>query len=680
MSNFTYTQQRSKPSLWSIILSPQFVGRVGQLAILHFFLSGYSLQVLWNSVNVNFCSLQTAASMADSEPALTVGGIKAMLDDRKDHPVVIQIIQLKKIPDQNPDVCRYRLQISDGQQSCGTCMLATQRNELVDAGLLDPLAIVRVSRFVTNTVSGKQFIVLVDLDVLKPGYAVGRLIGEANFSKEGNKPQPTSLSDVPGRGEFQTQGQLTSDALTKSRGPAAGGQASIGSGGWRASQSRTIFPIVSLSPYQNRWCIRARVTQKSAIKTWSNKRGDGKLFSVDLADESGEIRATAFNAECERFYPVLQTKQVYLIQGGTIKVANRQFTSIDNDYELTFSPETQVEPCFDESICNLPEVSFHLTKIKDIENATRDRLIDVLGVVIMIGPVENKIARSTLKELKKRDIRLVDDSGVAISLTLWGNEAEDFNCEMNSLIAVKGCRISEFGGSLSLNAGSNTQIHVNPDIPEAHAVRGWFDLQSGTDEFQNLSAYAGGKAGSLGDGKIMPLGLVEAECSASSEQGDYFTIKGTIMNVNRENCMYPACPSPECSKKVIDQNTGLYRCEKCNKEYPNFTWRLLLNVRICDFSSVAQVTIFQEAAEKLLNIKVSELSDMREQDMQAYDDLFDRVAFKNFLFRLRVKQEMYNDEVRIRFICVRVEEISMPEYLNYLEKSVQELLAMPLPY
>lgn len=30
--------------------------------------------------------------------------------------------------------------------------------------------------------------------------------------------------------------------------------------------------------------------------------------------------------------------------------------------------------------------------------------------------------------------------------------------------------------------------------------------------------------------------------------------------------------------QVIDQNNGMYRCEKCNREYPNFKYRLLLSV------------------------------------------------------------------------------------------------------
>lgn len=35
-----------------------------------------------------------------------------------------------------------------------------------------------------------------------------------------------------------------------------------------------------------RWTIRARVTRKAPIRTWSNSKGEGRLFSVDLLDES----------------------------------------------------------------------------------------------------------------------------------------------------------------------------------------------------------------------------------------------------------------------------------------------------------------------------------------------------------------------------------------------------------
>ena len=68
----------------------------------------------------------------------------------------------------------------------------------------------------------------------------------------------------------------------------------------------------------NRWRIRARVTQKSDIRTWSNSRGEGRLFSMNLIDESGEIRATGFTDVVDKFYTMLEVNKVGHGQSRTI--------------------------------------------------------------------------------------------------------------------------------------------------------------------------------------------------------------------------------------------------------------------------------------------------------------------------------------------------------------------------
>ena len=52
--------------------------------------------------------------------------------------------------------------------------------------------------------------------------------------------------------------------------------------------------------------MQARVTSKSDIRTWNKASGSGKLFSMDLMDESGEIRATAFKEQCDQYYDMIQ--------------------------------------------------------------------------------------------------------------------------------------------------------------------------------------------------------------------------------------------------------------------------------------------------------------------------------------------------------------------------------------
>lgn len=61
-----------------------------------------------------------------------------------------------------------------------------------------------------------------------------------------------------------------------------------------------------------RWIIKARITNKSNIITWSNSRGEGKLFSMDLVDESGEIRCTAFKDQCDKFFDMIEVCTTYI--------------------------------------------------------------------------------------------------------------------------------------------------------------------------------------------------------------------------------------------------------------------------------------------------------------------------------------------------------------------------------
>ena len=108
-------------------------------------------------------------------------------------------------------------------------------------------------------------------------------------------------------------------------------------------QGRSVYPIEGLSPYQNNWTIKARVTHKSDIKTWSNQRGEGKLFNVTLMDETGEIRATAFNAVVDELYDKLEEGKVYYVSKGRVNLAKKKFSNVQNDYEMNFEKNTVIE-------------------------------------------------------------------------------------------------------------------------------------------------------------------------------------------------------------------------------------------------------------------------------------------------------------------------------------------------
>ena len=78
--------------------------------------------------------------------------------------------------------------------------------------------------------------------------------------------------------------------------------------------------------------------------------------------------------------------------------------------------------------------------------------------------------------------------------SLGGAEAEGFDGSNFPVVAVKGARVSDFGG-WSLSTLMNSLLIVDPDIPEAHQLRGWFDNVGKNEQSTSLSDQRGGGGG-----------------------------------------------------------------------------------------------------------------------------------------------------------------------------------------
>ena len=52
------------------------------------------------------------------------------------------------------------------------------------------------------------------------------------------------------------------------------------------------------------------MTTKSGIRTYTNAKGEGKLFNVQFIDQTGEIKASGFNEQCDKFYELLRVDSV----------------------------------------------------------------------------------------------------------------------------------------------------------------------------------------------------------------------------------------------------------------------------------------------------------------------------------------------------------------------------------
>ncbi|XP_037544220.1 replication protein A 70 kDa DNA-binding subunit [Nematolebias whitei] len=282
-------------------------------------------------------------------------------------------------------------------------------------------------------------------------------------------------------------------------------------------------------------------------------------------------------------------------------------------------------------------------------------------------------------------------TGKEVTVTLWGVEAEKFDSSGQPVVAIKGARLSDFGGR-SLSALFSSTVMVNPDIFEAFRLRAWYDQGGYALNSQSLTQTRSLTSGSAMNWKT--LSDVKNEHMGHGEKAEYFSCVATVVYMRKENCLYQACPSSGCNKKVIDQQNGMYRCEKCNKEFPNFCYRLLLSVssthkkyhehqtfsdfcsdhaNLADIWDNQWVTCFQETAEVLLGHSAEELGQLRETDEAAFNEVFHKTNFTTHIFKNRVKLETYNDESRVKVTVMDILPVDHREYSRRLLSNIQKL-------
>uniref|UniRef100_A0A8C8S6D7 Replication protein A subunit n=1 Tax=Pelusios castaneus TaxID=367368 RepID=A0A8C8S6D7_9SAUR len=603
---------------------------------------------------------------------LSEGAIAAIMQGENSLRPVLQVVNIRAIATGSGPP-RYRMLMSDGVNTLSSFMLATQLNSLVEEERLSARCICQINRYIVNSLKdGRRVIILMDLDVLKTADVVGANIGNPVPYNEGQGQRSSAPTVSPTHNRAQQQDGNSAVGLpaTKYHGPSkqlgkASGPSLLSTPG--GSQSKVV-PITSLNPYQSKWTICARVTQKGPIRTWSNSRGEGKLFSIELVDESGEIRATAFNDQVDKFFPLIELNKVYYFTKGHLKTANKQYTAVKNDYEITFSNETSVVPCDDAQ--HLPSVQFEFVPISDLENTPKDSIIDIIGVCKSYEDISKITLKASNREVSKRNVHLMDTTGKMVTVTLWGDEAERFDGSRQPVVAIKGARVSDFGGR-SLSVLSSSTVVVNPDSPEAFKLRGWFDSEGQLLECTSISDLRGGQAAG-GNTNWKTLHEAKSENLGQGDKADYFSCVGTVVFMRKDNCMYQACPSQDCNKKVIDQQNGLYRCEKCDREFPNFKYRMILSVNIADCQENQWVTCFQESAEVILGQNSAFLGELKEKNEQAFEEVFQNANFSSYEFRIRVKLETYNDESRIKATAVDVKPVNHKEYGKRLIMSIRK--------
>jgi len=473
--------------------------------------------------------------------------------------------------------------------------------------------------------------------------------------------------------------------------------------GGRPSAGSVHMPIGELSLYSpGRWKIKARVLTKGEIRKFTNQRGEGQLFKVELKDHSGEISATFFGKAVDMFYPLLRPGQVFTFTRGHVKPGNPRWDK--STHVLTFEEQSQIEAVEEDR--SIPGLQFDFKPLCDLEQAEPGTYMDVRAVIFSLQDAVTFTAKSG-KEMTKREIGLWDvsggDCGTTCDVTLWGGACvADY--QVGSVVFVKGARIGEFQGAKGLSGPDH--IEVDPDDAQAFALKRRYEEQQRIRPLMGKVNMRSGKRQTIEacrqeDLHLGPPRVPGMVLDPSGPRSVHrHTVAATVAAVplDRMPC-YPACTElverggrpnaatqggqPEkraCQKKCVNEG-GLWRCGAGHTcEQPMY--RYIFRVQVLDHTDTLEVQGYDQVGKELFGCDAGEYAQVwdsqdgpeREQRLL---QLRTRALWRRVTLSMQAKKEVWQEAERTNYSVEQANVLNLSKEARSMLAEVRAALAAP---
>lgn len=597
--------------------------------------------------------------------------------------IILQVTNLE------PKGKSYGFDASDGKMKIKAIFSSRLSSEIL-SGNIQNLCLIQVLDYTVNEIPGKseKFLIVTKCEVVSP--ALEKEIKEVVEQEESDMGMPLKKpkleNEVKSENIKEAKGLILKpkqEIVAKSAAQIVHEQHGNMAPAARMAMTRRVHPLVSLNPYQGNWTIKVRVTSKGNMRTYRNARGEGCVFNVELTDGDGtQIQATMFNEAAKKFYDRFELGKVYYISKGTLRVANKQFKTVQNDYEMTLNENSEVEEASDEAAC-IPETKFKFVPIDQLGPYVNSKdLVDVIGIVQSVSPTTSIRRKSNNETVPKRDIVVADETKKTVVVSLWnelatsvGQELQDI-ADKSPVVAIKSLKVGDFQG-ISLSTLGKSIVQVNPVIAESEKLRSWYDSEGKETSMASvgsgLSPSTKSGARSMYSDRVS-LSHITSNPSLGEDKPAFFSIRAYISFIKPDQTMwYRACKT--CNKKVTDALGGGYWCEGCQKNDAECSLRYIMVVKVSDASGEGWVSAFNEEAEKIIGCSADELDLLKSQigEENTYQQRLKEATWNPHLLRISVSQNEYNNEKRQRMTVKAVAPVDFAAESRFLLEEISKM-------
>nr|XP_040569640.1 LOW QUALITY PROTEIN: replication protein A 70 kDa DNA-binding subunit-like [Lepeophtheirus salmonis] len=628
--------------------------------------------------------------MSQSESSLTPGVVSKILKDGdgdgilSSEEVYVQVLGTKVISSEEK---KYRLCISDGVHRTSTVLFRPQSLTLTNPPQNNSIINIGNKRSYVEIIRGRTAWFINSFKVISsPSEQIGSPI---NFSQSIATPEAScdterkvSIPNTPVKRPLtdKDDGKLAKRKLN-----------------FNSASSLSTHEIRNLNPFTNKYKIVCRVTSKGTLRKWSNSRGEGVVFNVTLQDVSGEILATGFNETAKKLFPILVEGKAFCISGAQIKaVKDRRYNSTGHNYEMGLTEHTVVVPVDDSSSDSLkiPKLQIDITKLSDIADKVSNDVVNVVGIVVSFGSIQEISVSQGARTVLKRDMTLRDNSGECmggstVNVTLWDAKTniDDGKIEVEKkYYCFTNAKVSDWKGK-SLSAGSGSTLIFDPDLPQAKLLYQWWNSSQqsvSNNTFNSLSQDSNKSSGSTD--KYFCLSEIVDEFKNNVDDGKvgYYVLSAVyITEIKRDKLMFKACET--CHKKVSEttkNNTNgdqeisekVYICRSCNTHSNHFIWRYILNVGLADFSGHNWATVFDLVAFKMFGgMHATDLNNIMENNFNEFNQHIHSCQYNRWWLKIKAKVETWQKATRLKLIVIDCEKVNNKSENERLQSETETL-------
>jgi ssDNA-binding Zn-finger/Zn-ribbon topoisomerase 1 len=354
------------------------------------------------------------------------------------------------------------------------------------------------------------------------------------------------------------------------------------------------------------------------------------VASVSISDETGSTRLVLWDEQAE-WFDKLEVGDTIRIESGYVRLDRNNTTELHLGRRGRITQTAGKGP----TSPSLPPQVMQLRNLRPGDFAT-------VEVAVVANEGISSFVRRDGREGKRLVLTLADESG-RVRAVAWGGAAD----ELASVAKGTILRIENVGFRVGLR--QELELHIS-------------------DSTRVMRNPPGARIDSLGS-ELVQVDRIDQPIQALADvtEGNAVTIRGTIVQVGHQRCVYDACP--KCSRKVSQGGKGA-TCPKCGS-IPRSEPRLIAIVGLDDGTENMRARLIGAPAERLLGMTAVEAKAVVEdsgRDDEPIARVEDGLLGKEVIVSGRVRLNNFSNELELA-----VAALQEPKAADIANRLIKEL-------